>query len=79
MEFAIELYIPVVISRQLFILCLFRLIFNRLLRDRYLALSPTVKPSCPGQRPQSVNTDCLPRLRDPVLKIEVTISGQGGT
>ena len=35
----------------------------------------TVKPSCPGQRPQSVNTDCLPRLRVVALKFEVTVSG----
>jgi len=40
---------------------------------------PTVKPSCPGHRPQSVNTDCLLRLRVVPSKIEVTISGQGGT
>ena len=42
-------------------------------------IKPTVKPSCPGHRPQSVNTDCLLRLRVVASKIEVTVSGQGGT
>ena len=52
----------------------FRLVFLL-----FIIKDPTVKPSCPGHRPQSVNTDCLPRLGDSVLKIEVTVSGQGGT
>ena len=56
-----------------------QIIFVGSFEQIHTSFLPTVKQSCPGHRPQSVNTDCLPRLRVVASKIEVTVSGQGGT
>ena len=57
-----------VLCKCIYILLIYIIIFFRLWNQ-------VVRVSVPSR----CNTDCVPRLRDSVLKIEVTVSGQGGS